>query len=199
MELYCKIRLFTICLHYLLPVYFCRKPFQWKAWVGGNCSSERVPALRSKAYGLQNGYAAPGGIPSWLIDYKIEVHTGNMPFLIFRVIPHISSAICNLTGFCNGCGVTWLTFQIKGNTQLLISGKFFLQQSAGFFLSWSWYTLRVLSSFLPWWIQKTPESWYRKKRETKASFHLLGMETSSAADMLPDKSTLFLEKTRCLC
>ena len=123
---------FVYIIYYL---FIFAETLSVKSMSRGNCSSERVPALRSKAYGLQNGYAAPGGIPSWLIDYKIEVHTGNMPFLIFRVIPHISSAICNLTGFCNGCGVTWLTFQIKGNTQLLISGKFFLQQSAGFFLS----------------------------------------------------------------
>lgn len=177
MELYCKIRHFTICLHYLLPVYFCRKPFQWKAWVGGNCSSERVPALRSKAYGLQNGYAAPGGIPSWLIDYKIEVHTGNMPFLIFRVIPHISSAICNLTGFCNGSGITGQPFQIKSNSQFFILIQLTLQRSAGFFLSWSWYTLRVLTSFPPLWIQKTPESFCRKKRRNVSSFHLQGMQT----------------------
>ena len=75
------------------------------------------------------------GLQLLIIDYKIEIHTGYMPILVLCIIPHISSAICNLTGFCNGCGVTWLTFQIKGNTQLLISGKFFLQQSAGFFLS----------------------------------------------------------------
>ena len=177
MELYCKIRHFTICLHYLLPVYFCRKPFQWKAWVGGNCSSERVPALRSKVYGLQNGYAAPGGIPSWLIDYKIEVHTGNMPFLIFRVIPHISSAICNLTGFCNGSGITGQPFQIKSNSQFFILIQLTLQRSAGFFLSWSWYTLRVLTSFPPLWIQKTPKSFCRKKRRNVSSFHLQGMQT----------------------
>ena len=74
------------------------------------------------------------GLQLLIIDYKIEIHTGYMPILVLCIIPHISSAICNLT-------------------------------------------LRVLTSFPPLWIQKTPESFCRKKRRNVSSFHLQGMQT----------------------
>jgi len=38
------------------------------------------------------------GLQLLIIDYKIEIHTGYMPILVLCIIPHISSAICNLTG-----------------------------------------------------------------------------------------------------
>ena len=117
------------------------------------------------------------GLQLLIIDYKIEIHTGYMPILVLCIIPHISSAICNLTGFCNGSGITGQPFQIKSNSQFFIPIQLTLQRSAGFFLSWSWYTLRVLTSFPPLWIQKTPESFCRKKRRNVSSFHLQGMQT----------------------
>ena len=47
----------------------------------------------------------------------------------------IDSAICNLTGFCNGSGITGQPFQIKSNSQFFILIQLTLQRSAGFFLS----------------------------------------------------------------
>ena len=66
---------------------------------------------------------------------KIKAYTGDMPFFILCIIPHISSAICNLTGFCNGSGITGQPFQIKSNSQFFILIQLTLQRSAGFFLS----------------------------------------------------------------
>ena len=75
------------------------------------------------------------GLQLLIIDYKIEIHTGYMPVLVLCIIPHISSAICNLTGFCNGSGITGQPFQIKSNSQFFILIQLTLQRSAGFFLS----------------------------------------------------------------
>ncbi|WP_207748677.1 MULTISPECIES: hypothetical protein [unclassified Ruminococcus] len=75
------------------------------------------------------------GLQLLIIDYKIEIHTGYMPILVLCIIPHISSAICNLTGFCNGSGITGQPFQIKSNSQFFILIQLTLQRSAGFFLS----------------------------------------------------------------
>ena len=108
---------------------------------------------------------------------EIKIHTSDPSFFIFNVITHVSTTFCNLTGFCNGSGITGQPFQIKSNSQFFILIQLTLQRSAGFFLSWSWYTLRVLTSFPPLWIQKTPESFCRKKRRNVNSFHLQGMQT----------------------
>ena len=60
---------------------------------------------------------------------------GLYAILVLCIIPHISSAICNLTGFCNGSGITGQPFQIKSNSQFFILIQLTLQRSAGFFLS----------------------------------------------------------------
>ena len=131
------------------------------------------------------------GLQLLIIDYKIEIHTGYMPILVLCIIPHISSAICNLTGFCNGSGITGQPFQIKSNSQFFILIQLTLQRSAGFFLSWSWYTLRVLTSFMD-----SENTWIiLQKKETECELiSSSGNANTAPADTLHDKSTLFLEK-----
>ena len=79
---------------------------------------------------------------------KIKAYTGDMPFFIFCIIPHITSAFCNLTGFCNGFRRTWFSFQIQVDPLILVFQKFIFQTFTGFFLSFTWYILlRALTSF----------------------------------------------------
>lgn len=47
---------------------------------------------------------------------KIKAYTGDMPFFIFCIIPHIDSIFRNLTGFCDFFRSTGLTVEIKGNS-----------------------------------------------------------------------------------
>ena len=67
------------------------------------------------------------GLQLLIIDYKIEIHTGYMPILVLCIIPHISSAICNLTGFCNCFRITEYTIQIQRNSLFTITLQFFFQ------------------------------------------------------------------------
>lgn len=131
-----KIRLFTICLH-LNWYEFGKAPSGSQSMSRGNCCSGRIFSF-SDASSVLLISGAKDFLPliSYLfIDHKIEIHPGNTPLFIFRIIPHISSAICNLTGFCNGSGITGQPFQIKSNSQFFILIQLTLQRSAGFFLS----------------------------------------------------------------
>ena len=60
------------------------------------------------------------GLQLLIIDYKIEIHTGYMPILVLCIIPHISSAICDLTGSRNDSGIAGFSVKIKRNPLLFI-------------------------------------------------------------------------------
>lgn len=62
---------------------------------------------------------------------KIEVYTSNLPCFIFYVIPHITSALCKLTGSCNILGGTGFSIQIKRDPICLIELQLFLQRLEG--------------------------------------------------------------------
>ena len=79
---------------------------------------------------------------------KIEADTSYLSFFIFCVIPHVNSALCNLTGFCNGLRITGFTVKIERDSFFLVKFQLLLQRFQGFlFLPGSWYIFRVLPSF----------------------------------------------------
>ena len=88
------------------------------------------------------------GLQLLIIDYKIEIHPGYMPVLVLCIIPHISSAICNLTGFCNWFRVTEHTVKIQGNSLIAVTFEFIFQWFTQGFLFCTWYIFRKLTSFL---------------------------------------------------
>lgn len=55
-----------------------------------------------------------------LFSNKIKAYTGDMAFLIFRIIPHIDSVFRNLTGFCDFFRSTWRSIEIKRDSLLTI-------------------------------------------------------------------------------
>ena len=58
---------------------------------------------------------------------KIKAYTGDMPFFIFCIIPHIDSIFRNLTGFCDFFRSAWFSVQIKRNTFFPVNLKFFTE------------------------------------------------------------------------
>lgn len=58
---------------------------------------------------------------------KIKAYTGDMPFFILCIIPHIDSIFRNLTGFCDFFRSTWFSVQIKRNTFFPVNLKFFTE------------------------------------------------------------------------
>ena len=55
---------------------------------------------------------------------KIKAYTGDMPFFIFCIIPHIDSIFRNLTGFCDFFRSAWFSVQIKRNTVFPVNLQF---------------------------------------------------------------------------
>lgn len=79
---------------------------------------------------------------------EIEIYTGDSSFFILHVIPHITTALCNLTGFCNWFWVTDHTVEIQGNPLITVTFKFIFQWFTQGFLFCTWYIFRKLTSFL---------------------------------------------------
>ena len=158
-----KIRLFTICLH--LNWYESGKaPSGSQSMSRGNCCSGRNFSISDASSVLMiSGAKDFLTLISYLfIDHKIEIHPGNTPLFIFRIIPHISSAICDLTGSRNDSGIAGFSVKIKRNPLLFIQWKLFFQGFTGIHLTWSWYTSRVLSSCLHFY-SDLKSTWKQKK------------------------------------
>lgn len=91
---------------------------------------------------------------------KIKAYTGDMPFFILCIIPHIDSIFRNLTGFCDFFRSTWFSVQIKRNTFFPVNLKFFTECLCRI-LFYPWYIFRIPTSF-PGLIFRKHQQWFMK-------------------------------------
>ena len=69
------------------------------------------------------------------VSDKIKAYTGDIAFLIFCIVPHISSIFRNLTGFCDFFRSAWCSIEIKRNSVLTIKLQFPSTGFCGFLFS----------------------------------------------------------------
>ena len=106
---------------------------------GQDCGSAKHGTIRMASF--------DPNIKLFVFD-KIEFYTSNSSFFILYVISHVTTALCNLTGFCNWFWVTDHTVEIQGNPLITVTFKFIFQWFTQGFLFCTWYIFRKLTSFL---------------------------------------------------
>ena len=78
---------------------------------------------------------------------KIKAYTGDMPFFIFCIIPHITSVFCDHTGSRYRLRLTWTAIQIKLYSLSAVKLQLWLQRFYGIIVFLvMWHTSLILSS-----------------------------------------------------